>query len=145
MSQKGHNTCLAGEFYVMSQLFRLEHEASITLRNAKSIDILTKSPKGNHCAISVKSIRGGGKWGIGSEDDYSKSSLVFVLLHFNGKKFLDLKTLPDIWVVPAHEAQKIKQKWHKPKPGQKQQYRLSFYKKDRHLLDKFRDAWHYLA
>ena len=100
MSPKGHSTGMAGEFYVMESLYRLGHEPALTLGNAKSIDILTRSPKGNHYEISVKAIHGGGKWGIGKKDeDYSnRKNLVFVLLHY--KQFKDLSELPIVRVIP---------------------------------------------
>ena len=137
MSQKGHITGMAGEFFVMEKLFRLGHEASLTLGNAKAIDIFTRSPSGNLYEVSVKAIRGGGKWGIGSHDYLlSYPNLVFVLLYY--RKFDDLSALPDIWVVPVVEAEKIKKPWHKGL------YALYIYKEYKHLLDKYKDAWNHL-
>lgn len=132
MGQKGHITGLAGEFYVMEKLFRMEHEASLTLGNAKAIDIFTKSPLGNLYEVSVKAIRGGGKWGIGTHDYSEYPNLVFVLLHY--KNFTNVDENPDVWVVPAADAEKIKRPWHK-------QYALYIYKAHSKLLRPFRDAW----
>lgn len=136
MSQKGHITGLAGEFHVMEQLFRLGHEASITLGNAKAIDIFTKSPMGKLYEVSVKAIRSGGKWGIGNQDYSKYPNLVFVLLHY--RKFKELHVLPEVWIVPAKEAEKIKLPWHN-------QYGLFIYKKHQHLLEQYKDDWQYLA
>lgn len=136
MSQKGHITGLAGEFHVMEQLFRLGHEATLTLGNAKAIDILTRSPAGNLYEVDVKAIRGGGKWGIGNHDYSMYPNLVFVLLHY--REFEDLRVLPEAWVVPAIEAEKIKLPWHN-------QYGLYIYKEHQRLLEQYRDAWQYLA
>ena len=85
---------MAGEFHVMELLFRLEHEPALTLGNAKSIDILTRSPNGNLYEVSVKAMRGGGKWGIGTQDYSKEKNLVFVLLHY--KKFGQLSELNDL-------------------------------------------------
>lgn len=134
MSQKGHITGLAGEFYVMAQLFRLGHEAALTLGNAKAVDILTKAPSGNLYQVSVKAIRGGGKWGIGKHNytDAEHNELVFVLLHF--RDFGNLEANPDIWVVPAKDAEKLKLPWH-------DQFGLYLYKEHRAKLEPYRGAW----
>jgi hypothetical protein len=85
---------MAGEFHVMELLFRLEHEPAFTLGNAKSIDILPRSPKGNLYEVS----------------DYSRENhLVFVFLHY--KPFSELSELPDIWIVPAVQSERIKRRW----------------------------------
>jgi hypothetical protein len=136
MSQKGHATGLAGEFHVMELLFRLGHEPVLTLGNAKSLDILTRSPQGNLYAVSVKAMRGGRKWGIGNQDCSKEKSLVFVLLHY--KKFSDLIELPEIWIIPGVSAEKIKQLWHK-------QFGLYIYKEHAHELYPYKDAWKHLA
>ena len=136
MSQKGHITGMAGEFHVMELLFRLEHEPALTLGNAKSVDILTRSPQGNTYAVSVKAMRSGGKWGIGNQDYSKEKNLVFVLLHY--KKFSDFAELPDVWVVPAINAQEIKHQWHN-------QFGLYIYKKYARDLEPYKNAWHHLA
>ncbi|NTW77396.1 MAG: hypothetical protein HGB33_06435 [Syntrophaceae bacterium] len=132
MSQKGHITGLAGEFYVMSQLFRLGHEASLTLSNAKAVDIFTKAPSGKLYEVSVKAIRGGGKFGIGTHDYSEYPHLVFVLCYF--RKFESLTDIPEIWIVPAREAETIKFPWH-------DQYALYLYKEHIDKLAPYRDAW----
>jgi len=136
MSQKGHSTGMAGEFHVMEILFRLGHEPALTLGNAKSIDILTRSPMDNQYEVSVKAMRGGGKWGIGTQDYSKKDNLVFVLLHY--KKFDHINELPDIWIVPAKDAERIKRPWH-------DQYGLFIYREHAHLLEPYRNAWEHIA
>lgn len=136
MGQKGHVTGIAGEFHVMEQLFRREHEAALTLGNAKAIDIFTTSPSGKMYQVSVKSIRSGGKWVIGTHDYNQFPNLVFVLLHY--KKFNDLDTPPEVWVIPAKDAEKIKLKW------EGDNYALYIYQVHKHLLDPYKNAWHYL-
>lgn len=136
-SQKSHITGMAGEFFVMEKLFRLGHEASITLGNAKSIDIFCKAQSNNLYEVSVKAIRGGGKWGIGKTDYSKHKNLVFVLLHY--KKFDEISSLPEVWVIPAREAEKLKNSWFE---------NFAVYcsnKEHREKIEKYRDAWHYLA
>jgi hypothetical protein len=41
-----HETGMAGEFFVMEQLFRLHHEPALTLGNAKNIDIIVRTQSG---------------------------------------------------------------------------------------------------
>ena len=136
MSQKGHITGMAGEFFVMEKLFRMEHEASITFGNAKAIDILTRSPQGNLYEVSVKAMRGGGKWGIGNHDYSNHPNMVFVLLYY--KKFSEIEHAPEVWVIPAIEAEKIKLPWHGG-------FGLYIYKKHAELLEPYKNAWHYLV
>ena len=93
----------------MEKLFRLGYEASLTMENAKSIDILAKSPTGKLYELSVKTIQGGGKWGIGKEDVSQRKDLVYVLLHYT--EFVSIDTQPNIWVIPAKDAEKLKQSW----------------------------------
>jgi len=131
--RKGHSTGMAGEFCVMEKLFRLGYEASLTMGNAKSIDVLAKSPTGQLYEISVKSIRGGGKWGIGKEDVSKRKNLVYVLLYY--RDFSSIETQPAVWVIPAADAQKIKEPWFE---------NFAIYcsnKKRRTKLEKYKDAW----
>ena len=109
MSAKGHTTAMAGEFCVMERLFRLGHEAALTLGNAKTVDILTKAPTGNVFQVSVKATRQAGKWGIGATDYSKEKNLVFVLLHYGD--FENQNSFPDVWVVPAKVAEELKRPW----------------------------------
>ena len=118
----------------MEKLFRLGYEASLTMGNAKSIDILTKSPSGKLYEVSVKTIRGGGKWGIGKEDVSRRSKLVFVLLYY--KKFSTVDTHPEVWVIPAAHAEKIKRPWLN------NSYAIYCSNKEyRNIIEKYRNAW----
>ncbi len=132
MSQKGHATGMAGEFHVMELLFRLGHEPALTLGNAESVGILTRSPQGHLYAVSVKTMRGGRGWDIGNQDYSYEKNLIFVLLHY--KKFSDLAEFPEIWVVPGARAEKIKRLWHK-------QFGLYINKEHAHELYPYKDAW----
>lgn len=133
-------TGLAGEFHAMELLLRKGHHPALTLGNAKSIDIVTYSPSGNRYDISVKSSRGGGKWPIGSRD-YSASpyheKLVFMFLLY--KKFFDIDTTPEVWIIPAAEVEKIKRPWHSPTYG------IFWSGEPKELLIPFKDAWEHLA
>ena len=129
---------MAGEFAVMERLHRLGHLPALTLGNAKTVDIMCKSPIGKLHQISVKAIQGGGKWGIGTGDYTAETNLVFVLLHY--RKFSDLTTAPEVWVMPSEAAMRLRKKWLNGA--------FAIYcgnEADRALIAQYKDAWYYLA
>jgi hypothetical protein len=88
--KSGHATGMAGEFFVMTTLYCLGHIPTLTLRNAKSIDILVEWSDGQLRKISVKASRGRGKWIGLCRPVSSSTSLVYVLLLF--RDFEDITT-----------------------------------------------------
>lgn len=106
---KGQITGMAGEFAVMEKLFRLGHQASLTLGNAKTVDIFAESPSGKVYKVSVKTIRGGGKWGVGKTEYPSDPNLLFVLLHYSN--FEDLNKNPEVWIMPAQAVMQLRLPW----------------------------------
>ena len=136
--KSGHATGMAGEFFVMERLFRRGHEPALTLGNAKTIDIIVDLGGGNLKTISVKSVCGGGKWGVGKGDLSQRKDLLFVFLLYN--KFDDLNSNPRVWVMPAPEVEKRKRGWLGGS------YAI-YYSVKRHTpsdLDEFRDRWDYI-
>lgn len=132
-----HQSGMAGEFFVMEALFRLGHEPALTLGNAKTIDILVQNESGETLKISVKTVRGGGKWGVGTEDLSKNKKLFFIFLHY--KNFDDVTTRPDVFIVPARDVQKIKEDWFNS-------FAVYFSNSERReRLEKYRDAWNLLA
>lgn len=124
---------MAGEFFVMESLFRLGHEPSLTLGNAKTIDILVRTISGKLYEVSVKAIQGGGKWGVGTEDYSNRGNLIFVLLYY--KSFSDISTVPESFVLPAEDVEKLKRGWHN------NSFAVFYYKDDRQKLEPYRNAW----
>lgn len=57
MGEKGHNTNLAAEFYVLSILYRLGINAHLTLGNKKSVDIVVEK-EDKVITIDVKGLKG---------------------------------------------------------------------------------------
>jgi hypothetical protein len=110
MAKDGHATGMAGEFFVMEQLFRLGHLPALTLGNAKTVDIFVETKKGIY-AVSVKAVRGGGKWGVGKlTTDYTSSDkLIFVFLLYHD--FEKVSERPAVYVVPAPKVQELKRGW----------------------------------
>ena len=124
----------------MERLFRLGHQASLTLGNAKTIDIFTTppGPDDRTFKVSVKSIRGGGKWGIGTTDYTADRDLIFVLLHY--RNFEELKAAPDVWIMPASAAMALRRPWLGDSFAM-----FCGNAQDRSALEPYRDAWHFLA
>jgi hypothetical protein len=135
--KSGHATGMAGEFLVMERLFRLGCEPALTLGNAKSIDILVHTHAGGIKKVSVKAVRGGGKWPVGCGDLSNEKNLVFVFLLY--EKFDDPKTSPKIWVMPAPEVEMRKRPWFN---------KFAIYYSHKRAapgdLRDFRDRWDYL-
>lgn len=136
--RSGHATGMAGEFFVMERLFRLGHEPALTLGNAKTIDIIVRTKRGKVRTVSVKSIRGGGKWPVDAEDVSGKRELVYVLLLYRG--FEDVTTNPEVFVMPARDVQKLKRPWFN-----KQAVYYSHRKHAPRNLERYRNAWKYIA
>lgn len=130
---------MAGEFFVMGCLFRLGHEPALTLGNAKSIDVLVKTPSGVK-EISVKAVQGGGKWPVDKGDLSGRENLVFVFLRYRDREFGDPKKQPDVWVMRAAEVEKRKRPWFAKS--------AIYYTHGKHApvgLDQFRDRWDFVG
>jgi hypothetical protein len=75
-------TGMAGEFLVVGQLFKRELQASITLGNAKSVDVLAYNPRTDRqFAISVKSLRRRNCFRLDPASVRREHIYVFVLLN----------------------------------------------------------------
>jgi hypothetical protein len=129
---------MAGEFFVMERLFRLGHEPALTLGNAKSIDIIVRTNNGKLKTISVKSARGGGKWGVEKYDLTTRDDLVFVFLLY--KTFEDVKSDPQVWIMSAADVEKRKRPWF-----EKSAIYYSHRIQTPADLDDFKNAWHVIA
>jgi Holliday junction resolvasome RuvABC endonuclease subunit len=132
--RSGHATGMAGEFLVMEKLFRLGHEPALTLGTAKSVDILVRKKNGTKVEVSVKAIAGGGKWGVSSENESQCKDRVYVLLYY--KDFDDPNAAVDAFVIPACEAQSLKEPWLGSRVAVYCSNSIS-----RARLEKYRDAW----
>lgn len=128
-----HDSGMAGEFHVMEALYRLGHQPALTLGNAKTVDILVHLQSGKTVRISVKTVRGGGKWGVGAHDLSQQRDLFFVfLLHRN---FTNVTVRPEAFIVPAANVEKLKEPWFKA-------FAVYYSNRERRRrLEPFRDAW----
>jgi len=75
-------TGMAGEFLTVGKLFKLGFQASVTLGNAKAIDILAYNPKNNkNYSIQVKTLRKKNCFLIKKEHIHSDHIYIFIVLN----------------------------------------------------------------
>jgi hypothetical protein len=80
-------TSMAGEFLVAGKLFKHGLQTSVTLGNAKSIDILAYHPETEKTfAVSVKSLRGKNCFPLRPDVVSETHTYVFVVLHNTGEE-----------------------------------------------------------
>lgn len=101
-SQRGYNTNLASEFYVMSVLYRLGLDAYLTFGNKKAIDIVVVRAPGDAITIDVKGVAGRDDWWAGSVTGSPRTRHFVVLLSYDGK-FKKVAEPPKAWVLPHDE------------------------------------------
>ena len=82
--QRGYNTNLASEFYVLSMLYRLGFDANLTLGNKKSVDIAVVFGPGHAITVDVKAVAGKMDWLMGSSPDLPKLNHYVVLVSYEG-------------------------------------------------------------
>jgi hypothetical protein len=102
MSERGRNTNLASEFYVLSMLYRLSLEACLTLGNKKSVDIVIYYGGGRAATVEVKAIAGRDDWPINNFMDGVLPDHFLVLVSYEGH-IDDPTSSPRCWVFHHSE------------------------------------------
>jgi hypothetical protein len=97
-----YNTNLAAEFYVLSTLYCLGADASLTLGNKKAVDIVVALPSGQTATIDVKGVAGPHDWPCDNLKFPAPAHHFIVLVSFEGT-MANARTVPSVWVVPANE------------------------------------------
>lgn len=88
-------TGMAGEFLVVGQLFKREIQASLTIGNAKGVDVLAFNPAtGRQFVVEVKTVRTPNSFIIKSARIRSTHVYVFVVLNSPGVP-------EDFYIVPG--------------------------------------------
>lgn len=128
-----YNTNLASEFYVLSMLNRLGFDASLTLGNKKSVDIVVVRDSGGLATIDVKGLAGKTSWPVDNVKKITKDHFL-VFVSFLGK-ILDHSVSPEVYIVPSKNLAPLV--YHSPN-GKRQVLQLSRMRKDG---KEFRDAW----
>jgi hypothetical protein len=133
----------SGAYFVAGELSRRGHIASLTIRNARGIDILATNTKTSRLVnIQVKTNRGARKqWMLSEKDETVKSDrLFYVFVNLIGPE-----QHPEYHVVPskvvASRITKEHRKWSST-PGRKGQlHQHSSVRIFRDYTNKYRDRW----
>ena len=96
-----YNTNLASEFYVLSTLYRLGVDASLTLGNKKAVDILVIK-EGKILTVDVKGLAGPYDWPADNIHDFTSAEHFYVLISFEGR-IADHLQVPSAWIIPADQ------------------------------------------
>jgi hypothetical protein len=96
--QRGYNTNLASEFYVLSMLYRLGLDANLTLGNKKSVDISVVLGPGHAVTVDVKAVAGKMDWLMGSPPKSAIANHYVVLVSYDGR-FGDARQAPRCWIL----------------------------------------------
>jgi hypothetical protein len=143
MGEKGHNTNLAAEFYVLSILYRLGINAHLTLGNKKSVDIVVEK-EDKVITIDVKGLKDTSCFPI---DNWNKKNenhfLIFVSFL---KRIDDPNIIPDVFILPSLELENR----HKELEGKSIIYKnpkgnrvVVEYNRLKKLGAKYKNKWEY--
>jgi hypothetical protein len=100
---KGYNTGIAAEYFILSQLYRQNIEAHITIGNKKTIDIRIINSEGKALSLDVKAVRGYSSLIINNVEKKENHYIAFVIYN---DKFEKIDTLPDVYIVHSLEIEK---------------------------------------
>lgn len=95
-----YNTNLAAEFYILSMLYRLGANASLTLGNKKAVDIIVAKEDKSTITIDVKGLAGQYDWPADNIHLLDSTNHFYILVSFEGK-ISDPYSCPSVWVIPA--------------------------------------------
>ncbi len=110
MSRK-YNTNLASEFHVLSCLYRLGIDASLTLGNKKSVDIIVIKEHGDLITIDVKGLAGKYEWPADNIGSSNPDNHFIVLVSYEGDiNDLEMKA-PRTWIIPFNEIEFFKRSY----------------------------------
>lgn len=145
MGEKGQNTNLASEFYVLSMLYRLGINAHLTLGNKKSVDIVIENGK-KIITIDVKGMIGKT---IFLMDNFTKeaNNHYFVFVTYLGK-INDYSIIPEVYIVPSNDINKEQKLLNNETLlyiNNKKNRRGVSYSKIKKLSKKYKDRWDYLV
>jgi hypothetical protein len=131
-----YNTNLAAEFFVLSMLHRLGMDASLTLGNKKSVDIVVVRDSGKVVTIDVKGLAGTTSWPVDNVKKIAKEHF-FVFVSYLGK-INDCSASAEVYVVPSQKLEPLV--YHSPN-GKRRVLQLARMRRDG---KRFKDAWQLL-
>ena len=139
MAEKNYNTNLTAEFYVLSILHRLGIDATLTLGNKKSVDIVVVKGLDDLLTIDVKGIAGTSLWPTDNvKEDKIKKNHFLIFVSFLGK-IKEHSIQPETYIVPS---ERLKPLLYRNPKGNRVGLRVATRRKDG---KDFRDAWHLLT
>jgi hypothetical protein len=136
MSDKGYNTNLASEFYVLSILHRLGLDAVLTLGNKKSVDLAVVREAGDSVTVDVKGLAGSTGWPVDNVKQ-ARPGHYLVFVCYRGK-IANVEVWPEVWVIPSTELCRFI--YHAP-GGRKVVPRSTLVKQ----AEEFKNAWHLIS
>ncbi|MBK9940667.1 MAG: hypothetical protein IPP13_03480 [Kouleothrix sp.] len=131
----GYETNLASEFYILSVLHRLGVDATLTLGNKKSVDILVVRHAGDAVTVDVKGVAGKYDWPADNIRMTPNHRHFIAFVSYEGS-FQDPTLLPSVWLVPYEEVAQFTKQYQ----GRKNVSRAVLTKNG----ESYRNAWHLL-
>jgi predicted polyphosphate/ATP-dependent NAD kinase len=95
-----NTTHLAGEFLVAGELARRGYAVSLTMGNAKSVDLYAESPKGV-LKIDAKAGRSKGNWPISKKQ--VEQDVYYIFVHLGTVKQIKNNVKPEYFIVTGKE------------------------------------------
>jgi hypothetical protein len=87
---------------VLSTLYRLGFDASLTLGNKKAVDIAVILDEGRAVTVDVKANAGKNDWLLGDGEVHGGPNHFFALVSFENR-FSAVGEMPRCWVFPAED------------------------------------------
>lgn len=130
-----YETNLASEFHILSLLHRLGIDATLTLGNKKSVDIVVVRKAGDAVTIDVKGVTGKYDWPADNIATTVSNQHFIAFVSYEGA-FRDPTVMPSVWIVPFEEVTQFMKQY----TGRKNIARALLTKNG----ERFRNAWHLL-
>lgn len=104
------NTGIAAEYFVLSQLYRQNIEAYITIGNTKAIDIRIIKKDGNPISLDVKAVRGYTSLIVNNLTYAAEHYVAFVVYN---EKFEKIDYTPEVYIIPSLIVKDIRREYNK--------------------------------
>ena len=132
MKANGYNTNLAAEYYVLSMLYRYGADASLTLGNKKSVDVVVLCGR-TLLSIDVKGLAGKTLWALDNLSDPTENHFIALVSFLD--RIHDCTVAPEVYILPSDEVERFI--YRNPK-GNRKGIRLSTMRREG---TKYCNAW----
>ena len=130
--KNGYDTNLAAEYYVLSMLYRYGADASLTLGNKKSVDIVVLRGR-TLLSIDVKGLAGKTLWALDNFSEPTKHHYIALVSFLS--RIHDCTVAPEVYILPSSEVERFL--YRNPK-GNRKGIQLARIRKDGR---QYKDAW----